>query len=181
MLEMDAWGSAFVKALINMMMEYNRWANDRLFADCGDVPAEYLHQPTGTEYETVHKTLDHILLLDHLWLCRLRGRKHKFDSLDQTITSDFEELKVKRELADEELTNYCHEVTEAALSSVVRFKTLLDPAEIEQTIGSALLLLFHLQGHYRAQAQALLKMHGFTNRVLNLMAFQRQTGLGLIA
>ena len=164
-----------------MMMEYNRWANDRLFADCSGVPAEYLHRTTGAEYESVHKTLDHILLLDRLWLCRLRGRNHEFDSLHQTITSDFEELRTKREIADEELTRYCHEITEARLCSIVRFKTLLEPAELEQTIGSALLLLFHLQGHYRAQAQALLKMQGFATRALNLLTFQRQTGLGLIA
>lgn len=169
-----------MKALVNMMMEYNHWANNRLYQDCSKVPAEIFHRNLGAEYESMHKTLDHILLADLLWLDRFKGKGDKFTSFKQVITSSFDDLQERRDATDEELTRFCQEITEAGLSKMVHFKTILDPAELEQPVGGALLLLFHLQSHYRAQVQAQLNMHGFQSRALNLMTFQRQTGLGLM-
>ena len=86
-----------MKALLNMMMEYNRWANERLFADCEQVPEEIYHRDLRTEYGSIHKTLDHILLVDLLWLERFAGRGDKYPSFDETITDTFKELKARRQ------------------------------------------------------------------------------------
>lgn len=169
-----------MKALLNMMMEYNRWANERLFADCEQVPEEIYHRELNTEYGSIHKTLDHILLVDLLWLDRFAGGGDKYTSFDQTITDSFNELKERRQITDEELSRFCQESTEIGLTRMVQFRTILDPATIEQPVGGAIILLFHHQSHYRAQAQALLNMQGCPSQILNLMYFQRQTGLGLM-
>lgn len=169
-----------MKALLNMMMEYNRWANERLFADCRNVPKEVYHRDQGAEYGSIHKTLDHILLVDLLWLARFAGGGGAYPSFDRTITSSFDELNDRRQVTDEELNRFCHETTEAGLTRMVRFKTVLDPVELEQPVGGALILLFHHQSHYRAQVQTQLNIQGYQPQLLNLMHFQRQTGLGLM-
>lgn len=169
-----------MKAVLNMMMEYNRWANERLYADCDQVTEENYHRDLGTEYGSIHKTLDHILLVDLLWLDRFVGGGDKYPSFDQTITDTFKELKTRREITDEDLSRFCQESTEVGLTRMVQFKTVLAPATIEQPVGGAIILLFHHQSHYRSQAQAQLAMLGYKSQILNLMFFQRQTGLGLM-
>lgn len=169
-----------MKAVLNMMMEYNRWANERLFADCERVTEEIYHRNLKTEYGSIHRTLDHILLVDLLWLDRFAGAGDKYPSFDQTITDTFKELRARRQTTDEDLSRFCQESTEVGLTRMVQFKTVLDPATIEQPVGGAIILLFHHQSHYRAQAQALLSMQGYEPQMLNLMYFQRQTGLGLM-
>ena len=67
----------------------------------------------------------------------------------------------------------------ADLDGSVRYRTTRHPADIEQPLVPLLLHFFNHQTHHRGQAHCLLT--GLTGQApsLDLLIFQRQTGIGL--
>lgn len=164
-----------------MMCEYSRWANAQLLEDCAALSDEELFRDLGVEYESVHGTLDHSLLVDRIWLARFTGQTEVETRYSQRLTDSFSSLREQRFYTDEDLTKYTASLTEAALLKQLQYTMVRDPIEVAQPISSALLNLFHHQNHYRAQAQALVHMLGVKPRMVDLLNFQRQTGMGGLA
>ncbi|WP_417684064.1 DinB family protein [Roseibium sp.] len=167
-----------MKALIRMMSEYNRWANNRLIEDCACVSVHDLWKDLGAEYRSIHGTLDHGLLVDRLWLARFSGLEPPFADFKTSLTTSFEELTLERSYTDEDLDSFIDNVSEAFLLRNIEYTTFRSTQKISQPLGSALLHLFHHQSHYRAQVQAFLQQFGKKTRTLDLLRFQRLTMLG---
>lgn len=170
-----------MRSFVRMMMEYNRWANTRLLADCDKVDATGFQTDFGVEYRSIHGTLDHALQLDRIWLARFSHQREPCSETGTLKTLDFGDLAEQRQYTDEDLTCFTEHVTEIQLTQCIRFKTSWNPIEFHQPLGSAFFHVFHHQGHYRAQAQALLQMLGQEPQALDFLHFQQQTGLGAIA
>jgi len=60
-----------------------------------------------------------------------------------------------------------------------RYNTITNPREIEQPLGPALTHFFNHQTHHRGQAHAILTGFGREGPVLDLLAYQRSTGIGM--
>ncbi|WP_162009386.1 DinB family protein [Labrenzia sp. CE80] len=170
-----------MRAFVRMMTEYNRWANDRLFADCRTVDPVEMSRDFKAEFSSIHGTLDHILLVDRLWLARFANQPDPFTSYEDMVTEDFDELAEQRAYTDEDLTLFSDSVTEAQLAKVIQFSTIRDPQRLAQPLGSAMVHLFHHQSQYRAQVQVFLHMLGARSQILDLLHFQCQTRLGVIS
>ncbi len=170
-----------MRSFVKMMMEYNRWANERLLADCGKVDATGFHTNFGVEHHSIHGTLDHALQVDRIWLARFNNQNEPCSASETLLTLNFSELAEQRRHADEDLTSFTDYITEIQLTQCIRFKTDWTPVELHQPLGSAFFHVFHHQGHYRAQAQALVQMLGLETQALDFLHFQQHTGLGAVA
>ncbi|WP_417671867.1 DinB family protein [Roseibium sp.] len=170
-----------MKALVRMMGEYNRWANERLFHDCSQLTEEQLTRDFGSEYPTIHATLDHGLLVDRIWLDRFSNRAPVYVDFETKVTSSFADLAKERSFTDEDLSCFINGVSEARLLEDIRYTTIREPETVTQPLGSSLLHVFHHQCHYRGQVHAFLHMLGLKPRNLDLLHFQRQTRLGGMA
>ncbi|ADZ70813.1 DinB family protein [Polymorphum gilvum] len=170
-----------MKAYMRMMAGYNHWANTRLLEDCTGLSDEEYHRNLAAYYRSIHGTLDHLLLADMIWLVRLYGEGEAFDTFDMTLTEDLASLKAERDILDARLIAYIDQVTEGELLQPIRYRTILNPVVIQQPIGAALVHVFNHQTHHRGQVHAFLTMLGRKPRALDLIHFQRESGLGMAA
>ena len=65
------------------------------------------------------------------------------------------------------------------LNGLLRYRTISNPTDFEQPLASTLIHFFNHQTHHRGQVHALLTGLTGTAPSLDLIMFQRQTGIGL--
>lgn len=141
---------------ITMMARFNEWANSIIFAVCSELTAEEYRSDRKMFFGSVHNTLNHILLVDQLWLCRLRGyESDRIHSLDQELVGDFDELRQARTEEDRLLIEYVGSCDERELKRAVAYRRMNGQAD-ENTVEEILLTVFNHQTHHRGQVHAML-------------------------
>src|SRR4051794_30228644 len=76
-------------AYFGELARYNAWANERLYAACGELADTERKAPRPAFFGSIHRTLNHLLVGDRVWLSRLAGEAHGIASLDQELYEDF--------------------------------------------------------------------------------------------
>lgn len=92
-----SWKSYFV-----VLSDYQQWANDRLFAALGGINREFLQSPQGLFFGSIHHTVDHIMLVNRLWLTRLQGGTLKVN-FQEIVHPDWDQLIEATQCQAEEL------------------------------------------------------------------------------
>jgi uncharacterized damage-inducible protein DinB len=87
------------------LAEYNHWMNQKLYAICADIPDQKRKQDLGAFFQSIHGTLNHILVGDRLWMGRFT-RQPFLAKLDQILYPDFEELREQREISDQHILDW---------------------------------------------------------------------------
>ena len=64
-----------MKQILEMLAEYNRWANRRLYAAAAELPDAEYRADHGAFFGSVHGTLNHLLAGDRIWMRRLDRRR----------------------------------------------------------------------------------------------------------
>jgi len=63
------------------LAEYNRWFNQRLYTACEQLPDEERKRERGAFFGSIHKTLNHLIWADQVWLKRFAAQGVEFPSL----------------------------------------------------------------------------------------------------
>lgn len=71
---------------------YHLWAYETLLAQLSTLNPTDLVKDTGVFFHSIIDTLNHLLVVDDLWIARLEGRSWTFSSLDETIETDLSPL-----------------------------------------------------------------------------------------
>jgi uncharacterized damage-inducible protein DinB len=86
---------------------YNRWMNAKVYAAAARLSDEERKRDRGAFFGSIHRTMNHILVADRIWLGRLAGRVPAagfmvdgIESLDQELASDFDALRRERDTTD---------------------------------------------------------------------------------
>jgi uncharacterized damage-inducible protein DinB len=157
------------------LARYNGWANRRLYETCdGLAEAEYLRDRAAA-FGSLHGILNHLLVVDRLWIARIEGRTQPQLRLDQILYADRIGLKIARIAEDEWLERLVLGLSDRALGEPIDYTSL----EGERRTASTALVLMHLfnhQTHHRGQAHALLRQSGARPPPLDLIDFLRETG-----
>jgi len=74
------------------LVDYQHWANERLFDVLDKLSDEARKRDVGLFYKSVHATYNHMLLSNLLWLSRLRGETPDL-RLDQPMYEEWRDLK----------------------------------------------------------------------------------------
>ena len=162
-----------------MLAAYNRWANVRLYAAAAALPDERYRAECGVFFGSLHGTLNHLLVTDRIWMRRFTGEGEAPDRLDAILFDELPALRTAREAEDERIVAYVRTLDDAALAGTIHYRRVSSPEPISQPLASALLHVFNHQTHHRGQAHACLTRLGGTAPVLDLLFFQRETGIGL--
>jgi uncharacterized damage-inducible protein DinB len=162
-----------------MLAAYNQWANRRLYDAAAALPDADYRADRGAFFGSLHGTLNHLLVGDRIWMHRFTGEGDAPARLDAILHDDFHALRAAREAEDARITAYVTGLGEAGLDTVVRYRTTRSPADIEQPLVPLLLHFFNHQTHHRGQAHCLLTGLKGEAPSLDLLVFQRQTGIGL--
>jgi uncharacterized damage-inducible protein DinB len=162
-----------------MMAGYNAWCNERVYEVAALLPDADYRADRGAFFKSVHGTLNHILVADRIWMKRFTGEGEAPNRLDAILFETFDELRAARQAEDERIVASMGNLSEADLAGSIRYRTIVNPVEIEQPLTPALVHFFNHQTHHRGQVHCLLTGFGLKAPSLDLILFQRQTGIGL--
>ncbi|MFL4993512.1 MAG: DinB family protein [Microvirga sp.] len=162
-----------------MMAGYNAWCNARVYDVAAQLPDADYRADRGAFFKSVHGTLNHLLVTDRIWLKRFSGRGDAPNRLDAILFENLDDLWDARHREDERIIAYIDSLSEADLGGRIRYKTITNPVEIEQPLAPALIHFFNHQTHHRGQVHGLLTGFGLEAPSLDLILFQRKSGMGL--
>jgi uncharacterized damage-inducible protein DinB len=136
---------------------FNSWANRRIYRACEQIGESAVCKDRPAFFGSIFGTLNHLLLVDILYMDRLRGRKTRFKRLDETICAEYGALREQQFAMDAEYADYLGELEPQALAGSVTFTTLLSEAQV-WTVPMRIYLtnLFQHQAHHRAQIHNML-------------------------
>lgn len=137
------------------MARNNAWSNHRLLLACRALgPGEFGAPRTGF-FPSLAATLNHILIVDWLYLDALEQGGLGRRVLDPRIPHpDFAGYEAAQRATDRRLIAFCDGLTDAMLDRAVIMDRARGP--VANTVGTTLPHLFVHQIHHRGQAHAML-------------------------
>ncbi len=137
------------------MARYNRLANETLYAACAELDEDELKQSRPSFFGSIHRTLNHILLGDRIWLGRFEGEVMASTELDAVLYEDFAELRHARVAEDARLEAFAANLDRSFLEGTVHYRNhagqdCTDPKPL------CLVHLFNHQTHHRGQVHDML-------------------------
>jgi uncharacterized damage-inducible protein DinB len=142
-----------------LLARFNAWVNGRLYDTVAQLSDADYRKDRGAFFGSIHNTLNHLLVVDRLWVGRIAGTDPGIRALDQILYDDFDALRVARRTEDERLIAFVDGLDEAALRRMVAYR-LVDGTARETRCDLILLTLFNHQTHHRGQVHAMLTQAG---------------------
>lgn len=150
----------FPRNYYELMAEYNRWMDGKLYGTCSAIPDRERKKDMRTFFKSIHGTLNHIYYGDLSWLERLRDDKFTPRKIGIDLFDDFEELKAAQEKIDLEIIDWARTLTPEYLNT--EFEYLSNVDGVKRILPRWVLAanLFNHQTHHRGQITTLLKQLG---------------------
>lgn len=151
--------------------QYNTWFNGQVFECVAGVERADRQRDLGAFFGSIEATLDHILLVDRLWLSRFAASDLTFpvlasanlvsdcDSLSDRLHTDFVSLREARSETDGVIEAWVSEFTPELLGSALRYRNSKG-VPFEAPIWHVAAHLFNHQTHHRGQVTTLLSQLG---------------------
>jgi uncharacterized damage-inducible protein DinB len=168
-----------MKSVFTMFAAYNAWANERLYDAAQKLPDADYRADRGAFFKSVHGTLNHLLVADRIWMRRFTGEGEAPNRLDAILFERLDELRAARRVEDERIVRYVEGLSEDALAGRIRYRNVANTAAFEQPLAPAMLHVFNHQTHHRGQVHALLTNLTGEAPSLDLILFQRESGMGM--
>src|SRR5258705_5705095 len=99
-------GSATILGLMvsveycQLLARYNRWMNERLYAVVHEFSEEERTRDRGAFFGSMHRTLNHVLWGDRIWLSRFMNQAYTAPAFGADLYADFTELTRERATTD---------------------------------------------------------------------------------
>lgn len=104
-----------------LMARFNGWVNDQLYDTVAAMPDAAYRQDRGLFFGSIHRTLNHLMVVDRLWTGRIAGVDRGVRALDQVLYDDFAELRAARRVEDQNLIDLVARLDAAALAAPVTY------------------------------------------------------------
>jgi uncharacterized damage-inducible protein DinB len=154
------------------LSKWTHWANERIYDACGQLSTEEYFRDRPCAFGSIHKTLNHLVALDRVWLGRLTGEGHSIPSLDFEVCKDFESLRQARVQEDIRL----QQVVTEAVANDIQVNLLYNSMDGSPQRMPRHLVLSHLflhHAHHRGQVHALLSQTPVAPPAMDLTYFPR--------
>ena len=158
------------------MARYNRWPDTRLDACVAGLHEEAYRRDRSASFGSVHRTLNHLLLVDRLWSARIGHREPGIGSLNQILFQGFQGTKDARVGEDEKLIAVVNGLSEADLEAPDRHRRITGDGLEEARAGHILITLFKHQTDYRGQVHVMLTQAGVSPPPLDIIDYLEEVG-----
>jgi uncharacterized damage-inducible protein DinB len=139
---------------------YNEWQNANIIAILDKLDDTERHKDRGLFFKSLHRTFDHIAMVDSYFLDVLQDRKTIPFAADRVLHAQWPELRHGRIALDRELNNLANAVTQSWGDDVIEsFSAKLQKTRRVKR-GFYALQLFNHQTHHRSQLTTGLHMMG---------------------
>ena len=155
------------------LADYNAWANHRLYQACEALSVNEYMRKRASFFGSLHATLNHILVVDRIWIARMEGQTAPTLKLDQILYGDLIGLKVARIAEDEHIRIMAAGISEERLDQPLEYRNSRGD-RFETPLRLVLGHFFNHQTHHRGQVHGLLSQTEVPPPALDLIAFVRQ-------
>lgn len=159
-----------------MFADYNRWANALVYEACAELTDEEYRADQGAFFGSAHRTLNHLLCADRIWLKRMTGSGEAPAALDTVLFENFEALRAARVAEDQRLIDFVETLDDERIAGSFTYTPITIPEPITQPLGPVLTHVFNHQTHHRGQVHMILTSLGRPSVVLDLIYFLRGDG-----
>ena len=150
-----------------MLGRYNRLANERLYDACSWLSDVARRQDRRAFFKSIHGTLNHIMVGDHIWMARFEGGQAPSTDLDAILYDDFDALHAARIAEDARIEAYTDKLTDDFLDSTIAYVNN-EGHEFNDPVTVLLAHLFNHQTHHRGQVTAMLTQTEVPSPVLDM-------------
>ncbi|EJT07269.1 DinB family protein [Rhizobium sp. CCGE 510] len=159
-----------------MFAAYNRWANAQVYKAAAELSDAEFRSDRGAFFGSLHRTLNHLLVADRIWMKRFTGTGDAPATLDAVLFEEFDALATARTAEDERIIAWTGMLDEKALAADFTYVPVTQPIEMTQPLSPALTHLFNHQTHHRGQCHMTLTALGKPSLSLDLIYFLRGEG-----
>ncbi|MBY2913571.1 damage-inducible protein DinB [Rhizobium leguminosarum] len=159
-----------------MFAAYNRWANTQVYAAAAELSDAEFRSDHGAFFGSLHRTLNHLIVADRIWMKRFSGAGEAPTTLDALLFEELDALAAARKAEDERIIAWMDTLDEAALAADFTYVPVTQPGEFTQPLAPALAHLFNHQTHHRGQCHMTLTALGKPSLTLDLIYFLRSEG-----
>jgi uncharacterized damage-inducible protein DinB len=154
---------------IQLLYEYNRWANACIFKAVSALNAEQFTQDLASSHRSVRDTLVHIVSGEWIWLKRWQGQSPK-SMFDPADFPSLAALQVKWAEVEREQMDFVRNVTDFSLEKVVAYKNI----QGETWRYPLQHMMQHLVNHstyHRGQVTTMLRQLGAEPAAIDFLVF----------
>ena len=152
-----------------LMAGYNRWMNERLYEVAATLSDAERKLDRGAFFRSIHGTLNHLLLADHIWLGRFKGETYQAKTLAEELHGDFVELREERVRADRAIIDWADKLSDEALLQEFEFSAFTSPIRRRCALWKPVTHFFNHQTHHRGQLTDMLSQAGVDYGVTDLL------------
>ena len=156
-------------AYCQLLARYNRWMNERLYAAASQMTEDDRRMDRGAFFGSIHRTLDHILWGDRVWLGRFTNVPYTVPAFGADTHGDFATLERERAVTDTSLLTWAGQLSAAWLESTLEYHGASDGRMRRAPAWIAATHLFQHATHHRGQVTTLLVQAGRDPGVTDLM------------
>ena len=109
---------------LQSLLDYNAWANGEMYKVVQDMPLDEVVKERKTSLKSIHVSLNHLLVVEKIWLAHMKGEKHDFENLRTILHEDLEELRQGHAAMDQELKDYVASLSGDDLEEVVEYELI---------------------------------------------------------
>jgi uncharacterized damage-inducible protein DinB len=160
-----------------LMARFNAWVNPKIYDCVARLSDQDYRRDRGAFFGSIHRTLNHLLVVDRMWTARIAGTEHGIRSLDQILYEDFAELRAARDEEDRRFVALVDELTPEQLQRPILYRRVLGTGTEEARAAHILLTLLNHQTHHRGQVHTMLTQSGIEPPAIDAIYFFGEIGL----
>ena len=104
--------------LLNLL-HYNIWANDEFFKVIIKLSSEEINKQRKSFMNSIRNSLNHLLVIDKVWLTNMKKEKHTFDNLQTILYENMEQLWKEKKTEEQLIKNYVENLSDKEFEEIV--------------------------------------------------------------
>ena len=148
---------------IRLMAAYTQWQNQSIYGTASTLPDAARLEDRGAFFGSIHRTLNHLLWGDQLWLHRLaRTPAPKSPDIPGSTEQhvDWDALRTAREETDRRMLDWSKQVSASDLAGELSWFSGAIQTEVSRPRWALVVQLFNHGTHHRGQVHAMLTAAG---------------------
>lgn len=143
-----------------LLARYNHWMNERMFASLASLPDEERKRDRGAFFGSIHRTLNHLLWGDCIWLGRFTGTPCTVAAYGADTHEDFSALLREREATDTHTADWAGRLSPEWLAGALEYRAASDGRARSLPAWIAATHMFQHAAHHRGQVASLMMQAG---------------------
>ena len=147
-----------MKQLLQQYAQYNAWANKIIIDQIKQLSEEQLHKEIASSFDTIYKTILHLMDVESIWLQRLKLAEH-VEWPGRTFNGSVDELSKKLLQLSQQWEEWITNTNEVNITHVFAYQNS-KKEQFKQPVYEVLLHLFNHQTYHRGQVVTMLRQLG---------------------